>query len=66
MHTLEEFKALAPAESISDESLPSEHQLMLNRLAFELAERQRSVFTSVDLLISRLFLPLDSKSSVKV
>jgi THO complex subunit 5 len=34
---MEEFKELAPPEALVED----EHQLMLNRLSFELAERQR-------------------------
>ena len=38
---VEEFVQLAPPEARSEEVLRDEHQLMLNRLSFELAERQR-------------------------
>lgn len=38
---MEEFEYLAPEGSRTEEVLADEHQLMLNRLAFELAERQR-------------------------
>lgn len=41
MHSLDEFVQLAPEEAKSDLVLSNEHQLMLNRLSFELAERQR-------------------------
>ncbi|TFK28722.1 hypothetical protein FA15DRAFT_664757 [Coprinopsis marcescibilis] len=41
LHSLEEFKVLAPEEARNPEVLVDEHQLMLNRLSFELAERQR-------------------------
>ena len=40
LHTLEEFLELAPEELRSQEA-ENEHQLMLNRLSFELSERQR-------------------------
>lgn len=40
-HSLEEFCELAPEELRSAEVLENEHQLMLNRLSFELSERQR-------------------------
>lgn len=33
--------SLAPPEARADEVLKNEHQLMLNRLSFELVERQR-------------------------
>ena len=32
---------LAPQEARTDDVLQNEHQLMLNRLSFELVERQR-------------------------
>ncbi|KAG6897453.1 hypothetical protein C0992_001453 [Termitomyces sp. T32_za158] len=38
---LEEFERLAPQEARTEDVLSDEHQLMLNRLSFELAERQR-------------------------
>ncbi|TFK75893.1 hypothetical protein BDN72DRAFT_786012 [Pluteus cervinus] len=41
LYPLEEFKQLAPEAARSEEVLQDEHQLMLNRLSFELAERQR-------------------------
>lgn len=41
LYSLEEFKELAPEEARNDHVLSDEHQLMLNRLSFELAERQR-------------------------
>jgi THO complex subunit 5 len=41
LYSLEEFEALAPLDSRTEDVLANEHQLMLNRLSFELAERQR-------------------------
>ncbi|KZT74421.1 hypothetical protein DAEQUDRAFT_782111 [Daedalea quercina L-15889] len=41
VHSLEEFVQLAPDEAKAEVVLSDEHQLMLNRLSFELAERQR-------------------------
>lgn len=41
LYTLDDFKRLAPEEARTEEVLSDEHQLMLNRLSFELAERQR-------------------------
>ena len=41
MHSQEEFLRLAPIEARTEDVLANEHQLMLNRLGFELAERQR-------------------------
>ncbi|KIJ20035.1 hypothetical protein PAXINDRAFT_67712 [Paxillus involutus ATCC 200175] len=41
LHSLPEFQELAPPEARSPDVLETPHQLMLNRLSFELAERQR-------------------------
>ncbi|KAG5651432.1 hypothetical protein H0H81_008662 [Sphagnurus paluster] len=41
LYSLEEFKLLAPEAARTEDVLSDEHQLMLNRLSFELAERQR-------------------------
>jgi len=41
LYASEEFLALAPEESRSQEILADEHKLMISRLNFELAERQR-------------------------
>lgn len=41
LYTLEEFKKLAPEAARTEDVFSDEHQLMLNRLSFELAERQR-------------------------
>lgn len=41
LYPLEQFKDLAPEESRTEEILNDEHQLVLSRLNFELAERQR-------------------------
>ncbi|KAG1833157.1 Fms-interacting protein-domain-containing protein, partial [Suillus variegatus] len=41
LYSLSEFKTLAPPEARSDDVLQNVHQLMLNRLSFELVERQR-------------------------
>ena len=41
LYSPEEFLSLAPQEARTDDVLQNEHQLMLNRLSFELAERQR-------------------------
>lgn len=43
LHDLDDFLQLAPPEASTPEVMQDEHQLMLNRLSFELAERQRSV-----------------------
>jgi THO complex subunit 5 len=41
MYSVEQFIELSPSEAHSEEALSDEHQLMLNRLGFELVERQR-------------------------
>ncbi|KDQ64511.1 hypothetical protein JAAARDRAFT_52459 [Jaapia argillacea MUCL 33604] len=41
IYPLEQFVQLAPAELRTQDILENEHQLMLSRLSFELAERQR-------------------------
>ncbi|KAG7096948.1 hypothetical protein E1B28_004346 [Marasmius oreades] len=41
LYPLEEFQRLAPEEARTSTVMENEHQLMLNRLSFELAERQR-------------------------
>ncbi|TDL29501.1 hypothetical protein BD410DRAFT_758385 [Rickenella mellea] len=49
-HSLEEFEELAPVEARTEEVMRNEHQLMLNRLSFELAERQRLDLKKKELL----------------
>ena len=51
MHTLEEFMQLAPEVARPEHVLQDPHLLMLNRLSFELAERQRSVASRHSLLL---------------
>lgn len=51
LYTLEEFQRLAPEEARTEEVLSDEHQLMLNRLSFELAERQRYAVSSHDIQV---------------
>jgi THO complex subunit 5 len=41
MYSVEQFIELSPLEAHSDDVLANDHQLMLNRLGFELVERQR-------------------------
>lgn len=43
LYSDEEFLEKAPEDMRTDDTMSDEHQLMLNRLNFELAERQRSV-----------------------
>jgi THO complex subunit 5 len=47
LYSLDEFKKLAPEEARREDVLSDEHQLMLNRLSFELAERQRFVISAI-------------------
>lgn len=42
MYTIDEFVIRAPPEAHSQDVMSNHHQLMLNRLSFELVERQRS------------------------
>jgi THO complex subunit 5 len=41
LHSVDEFLELAPAEMRPPEIMTNDHQLMIQRLSFELAERQR-------------------------
>jgi hypothetical protein len=43
LYSMEEFLDRAPEELRTEDVLNNEHSLMLNRLSFELQERQRSV-----------------------
>ena len=43
MYSVEQFMELAPPEARTEEVMSNDHQLMLNRLGFELVERQRCV-----------------------
>lgn len=62
LYSLEEFKRLAPEEARTEEVLEDEHQLMLNRLSFELVERQRYVLsTRPSLLWLRFASSLDQR-----
>lgn len=54
LHPLDQYAALAPAESTGEETMQDEHQLMLQRLNFELAERQRYVLRSLSLVNASL------------
>ena len=63
LYSLEEFKRLAPEEAHTEEVLQDEHQLMLNRLSFELVERQRyaALLTRPSLLWLRFASSLDQR-----
>ncbi|KAJ3505947.1 hypothetical protein NLJ89_g7146 [Agrocybe chaxingu] len=58
LYTLEEFNRLAPPEAQTD----NEHQLMLNRLSFELAERQRLDLKKKELIQQKEELLKESKA----
>ncbi|KDR83725.1 hypothetical protein GALMADRAFT_236072 [Galerina marginata CBS 339.88] len=62
LYNLEEFKRLAPEELRTDEVISEEHQLMLNRLNFELAERQRLDLKKKELIQQKEELLKQSKS----
>ena len=51
LYSVDDFKCLAPQEARTQQVLSDDHQLMLNRLSFELAERQRLDFASDHMLI---------------
>ncbi|KAJ3736354.1 Fms-interacting protein-domain-containing protein [Lentinula guzmanii] len=61
LYTLEEFQGLAPEEARTSEVLEDDHQLMLNRLSFELAERQRLDLKRRELLQAKEELLKQSK-----
>ncbi|KAJ2931680.1 hypothetical protein H1R20_g5387, partial [Candolleomyces eurysporus] len=60
LHSLEDFMELAPEEARRPDE--DEHQLMLNRLSFELAERQRLDRKRRDLLKQKEDLLKESKA----
>ncbi|THV08544.1 hypothetical protein K435DRAFT_847399 [Dendrothele bispora CBS 962.96] len=64
LYSLEEFVQLAPEEARTPEVLSDEHQLMLNRLSFELAERQRLDQRKRELLQAKEDLLKESKSKL--
>ncbi|KAG6814193.1 hypothetical protein H0H92_000870 [Tricholoma furcatifolium] len=59
---LEDFKRLAPEAARTEDVLADEHQLMLNRLSFELAERQRLDLVRKELIQSKEELLKESKT----
>ncbi|KAK7049506.1 hypothetical protein VNI00_005537 [Paramarasmius palmivorus] len=61
LYSLDEFQALAPEEARTQEVMQDEHQLMLNRLSFELAERQRLAQRRKELLQAKEELMKESK-----
>jgi len=65
MYSIEQFIELSPPEAHSEDALSDEHQLMLNRLGFELVERQRSgefCLRFILVLTFRTFARLDRKA----
>ncbi|KAF8739236.1 hypothetical protein AX14_010400 [Amanita brunnescens Koide BX004] len=64
LYSIEEFQTLAPEEARTEEVLADEHQLMLNRLSFELVERQRLDQRKKELLQEKEELLKESKSKV--
>ncbi|KAJ8086634.1 hypothetical protein AAF712_001980 [Marasmius tenuissimus] len=62
LHPLEDFKQLAPEEACNESVLANEHQLMLNRLSFELAERQRLDQKRKELIQAKEEMMKDSKA----
>ncbi|KAH7914340.1 Fms-interacting protein-domain-containing protein [Hygrophoropsis aurantiaca] len=71
LYSLTEFKELAPPEARTEDALQNPHQLMLNRLSFELAERQRldlrrkELTTQKEDLLKQSKLKLATVESVK-
>ncbi|KAI6105569.1 Fms-interacting protein-domain-containing protein [Pisolithus sp. B1] len=61
LHSLEEFQQIAPPEARTEDVLGNPHQLMLNRLSFELAERQRLDLKRKELVLLKEELLKQSK-----
>ncbi|KAI6119331.1 Fms-interacting protein-domain-containing protein [Pisolithus croceorrhizus] len=61
LHSLEEFQQFAPPEARTEDVLGNPHQLMLNRLSFELAERQRLDLKRKELVLLKEELLKQSK-----
>ncbi|KAH9853423.1 Fms-interacting protein-domain-containing protein [Lenzites betulinus] len=64
-HALDEFAELAPEEARTDEVLADEHQLMLNRLSFELSERQRELIKEKETLLKESKIKATTMESMK-
>jgi len=62
LYSLNEFIQQAPPEARTEEALADEHQLMLNRLSFELAERQRLDQKQKDLIQQKEDLLRETKA----
>jgi THO complex subunit 5 len=61
LHSVPEFQQLAPPEARSTDVFENPHQLMLNRLSFELAERQRLDLRRKELVVQKEDLLKQSK-----
>ncbi|KAF9534311.1 Fms-interacting protein-domain-containing protein [Crepidotus variabilis] len=64
LYSIDEFKRLAPTDAHSQSVLADEHQLMLNRLSFELVERQRLDQKRKELIQQKEDLLKESKAKV--
>ncbi|KAH9936945.1 Fms-interacting protein-domain-containing protein [Amylocystis lapponica] len=64
LYSLEMFEELAPEEARTEGVLANEHQLMLNRLSFELWERQRLDQKHKELLKQKEDLLKESKAQL--
>ncbi|KZT12747.1 uncharacterized protein LAESUDRAFT_709935 [Laetiporus sulphureus 93-53] len=64
LYSIEEFTQLAPEEARTEGVLADEHQLMLNRLSFELVERQRLDQKQKDILKEKEELLKESKAKL--
>ncbi|KAF8238692.1 hypothetical protein L208DRAFT_1354363 [Tricholoma matsutake] len=64
LYSLDEFKRRAPEEARTEDVLSDEHQLMLNRLSFELAERQRLDLKKKEFVQQKEELLKESKTKV--
>jgi THO complex subunit 5 len=62
LYSVHEFEMLAPPEARTDAVLADSHQLMLNRLSFELAERQRLDLKKKELMQQKEDLLAQSKN----
>ncbi|KAF8639855.1 hypothetical protein AX17_001110 [Amanita inopinata Kibby_2008] len=64
LYAIDEFKRLAPEEARTEDVLSDKHQLMLNRLSFELAERQRLDQKKKELMQQKEDLLKESKAKL--
>jgi len=64
LYSVDDFRLLAPQEARTEQVLSDDHQLMLNRLSFELAERQRLDLRKKELMQCKEDLLKESKSKL--